>query len=95
MWLWPGLTFHVAPVKLVQSLKRNGTAFFRTEQFRDFLPRFALLALGADEISERLNAAAVCFPAAAPCPLSIFGFQIHRRQFTPESMSTVSEQWAS
>jgi hypothetical protein len=91
----PRLTFHVAPIKLVQSLKRNGTAFFRAEQFRDFLPRFALLALCADEIGERLNAAAICFTAAAPCPLSIFGFQIHRRQFTPEWASAVSELWAS
>jgi hypothetical protein len=87
----PRLTFHVAPVKLVQSLKRNVTAFFGVEQIGDFLPRFALLALGADKIGERLNAAAVCFPAATPCPLSIFGFQIHRRQFTPEWASAVSE----
>jgi hypothetical protein len=91
----PGLTFHVAPIKLVQSLKRNRTAFFRTEHFRDFLPRPALLALGADEIGEWLNAAAICLAAAAPCPLSIFGFQIHRRQFKPEWASAVSEQWAS
>jgi hypothetical protein len=89
--MWPGLTFHVAPVKLVQSLKRNGTAFFGAEQIGDFLPRPALLALGADKIGERLYAAAVCFAAAPLRPLSIFGFQIHRRQFTPEWASAVSE----
>ncbi len=90
----PGLTFHVAPIKLVQSLKRNGAAFFGAELFGDFLPRFALLALCADEIGEWLNAAAICPPTALR-PLSIFGFQIHRRQFTPYLASTVSEQWAS
>ncbi|HEV2331365.1 MAG TPA: hypothetical protein VGY56_21495 [Verrucomicrobiae bacterium] len=89
--MWAGLTFHVAPVKLVQSLKRNGTAFFGAEQFRDLLPRFALLAQCADVVCERLNATAVCFAAAAPSPLSIFGFQIHRRQFTPEWACAVSE----
>jgi hypothetical protein len=88
--MWPGLTFHVAPVKLVQSLKRYGTTFFGAEQIGDFLPRFAPLAQCADEVCERLYAAAVCFAAAAPCPLSIFGFQIHRRQFTPEWACAVS-----
>ena len=85
------MAFHVAPVKLVQPLKRNGTAFFGAEQIGDFLPCPALLALGADKIGERFNAAAVCFATAAPCPLSIFGFQIHRRQFTSEWASAVSE----
>jgi hypothetical protein len=87
----PGLTFHVAPVKLVQPLKRNGTAFFGAEPFGDFLPRFALLAQCANEVCERLNPAAVCFAAAVPCLLSIFGFQIHHRQFTPEWACAVSE----
>jgi hypothetical protein len=87
----PGLTFHVAPVKLVQALKRDDTAFFIAQLFGDFRPRFALLTLRADEINERLKAAAKCPPAAALCPLSIFGFQIHRRHFTPEWARPVSE----
>jgi hypothetical protein len=57
--------------------------------FGDFLPRFALLTLRADEINERLNAAAIRSPAAVP--ISIFGFQIHRRQFMPELARAVSE----
>jgi hypothetical protein len=85
------LTFQVAPIKLVQTLKRDGATAFIAESFGDFLPRFALLALGADEIGERFNAAAIRSPAAAPCPIFIFGFQIHRRQFTPEFARAVSE----
>jgi hypothetical protein len=70
----PGMAFHVAPVKLVQSLKRYGTTFFGAEPFGDFLPRFALLALCADEINEWLKPAAIGSPAAMS---SIFGFRFH------------------
>ena len=83
------MAFHVAPVKLVQTLKRNGAAFFGAKPVGDFLPRFALLALCADEINERLNAAAIRSPAAVP--ISIFGFRFHRNQFTPELARAVSE----
>jgi hypothetical protein len=69
-----GLTFHVPPVKLVQPLKRNGAAFFGAESVGDFLPRFALLALCADEINERLKPAAIRLPATMS---SIFGFRFH------------------
>ena len=48
----PGLTFQVAPVELVQSLKRDGTTLLGAEQRGDFLPSPALLALFADEIHE-------------------------------------------
>ena len=67
------LAFHVAPVKLVQSLKRDGAAFLHTKPFGDFLPRFALPALCADEINERFEPAAIRSPAAT----SIFGFRFH------------------
>ena len=73
------LPFQVAPIKLVQTLKRDDATFFGAESVGDFLPRFALLALRADEINERLNAAAICSPAAVLRLISIFGFQIHRR----------------
>jgi len=49
----PRLTFQVAPVELVQSLKRDSTALLGAEQRGDFLPRPALLPLLADELHER------------------------------------------
>jgi hypothetical protein len=61
----PRLAFQVAPIELVQSLKRDGATLFGTEPFGDFLPSFTLLALCVDEISERHKAAAICSPAAA------------------------------
>ena len=60
----PGLTFQVAPVELVQTLKRDGATFFGAEPGGDFLPRPALLALLADELRERFEAA-VEWPSAA------------------------------
>ena len=48
----PRLTFQVAPVELMQSLKRDGAALLGAEQRGDFLPCLALLALFADEIHE-------------------------------------------
>ena len=70
----PGLTFQVAPVELVQTLKRDGATFLGVEQRGDFLPRPALLALLADEAHERFEAAAIRASAASPF---IFGFRIH------------------
>ena len=60
----PRLTFQVAPVKLVQSLRRDDAILFGAEQLGDFLPCLALLALFADKLHERFNAA-VEWPSAA------------------------------
>src|SRR2546426_8470871 len=48
----PSLTFDVAPVELVNALKRDGTALLSPEQFSDFLPRFAPSALLTNEVNE-------------------------------------------
>ena len=69
-----GLAFQVAPVKLVQSLKRDGATFLGAEQRGDFLPRPSLLALFADEVRERFEAATIRATAAPPF---LFGFRIH------------------
>jgi hypothetical protein len=69
-----GLAFQVAPVKLVQSLKRYDATFLGAELRGDFLPRPALLALFADELHERFEPASICAPAAPPF---LFGFRIH------------------
>ena len=53
----PHLTFQVAPVELVQTLKRDDTILFGAKPGGDFLPRLTLLALLADEFRERFEAA--------------------------------------
>jgi len=70
----PGLAFHIAPVKLVQSLKRDGATLLGAEQCGDFLPRSAPLALFADEFHEQFEAAAISTSASLP---PIFGCRIH------------------
>ena len=69
------LTFHIEPVELVQSLKRDAATFFVPKLFGDFLPRPALLALLANEVNERLNTTAI--GTSASLLLFIFGFRIH------------------
>lgn len=70
------LTFHIAPVELVQSLKRDAATFLGAKLSGDFLPRSALPALLPDEVNERLSATAI--GASASPLLSIFGFCFHR-----------------
>jgi hypothetical protein len=69
-----GLPFQVAPIKLVQTLKRDDATFLGAEQRSNFLPRPALLAMFADEIHERFEPAAIRAPAAPPF---ISGIRIH------------------
>ena len=69
------LTFQVAPVELVQSLKRDDAILFGAKPGGDFLPRPALLALLADKFHERFQAAAIS--ASAATPVVIFAFRIH------------------
>ena len=68
------LTFQVAPVELVQSLKRDDAILFGAQPGGDFLPRSALLALLADKLRERFEAAAISASAATPFN---FDFRIH------------------
>jgi hypothetical protein len=70
----PRLTFQVAPVKLVQSLKGDDAVLFGAKPSGDFLPCLALPALFADEFHERFKPAAICASTAMPF---IFGFRIH------------------
>ena len=60
----PRLTFQVAPIELVQSLRRDDAILFGAEPGGDLLPRLALLALLADEFRERFKAAVEWSPAA-------------------------------
>jgi hypothetical protein len=56
--MMPPLPIQISAVELMQTLKRDGAAFFNREAFGDFPPRFALLALCADDRHEWLNPAA-------------------------------------
>jgi hypothetical protein len=58
------LPLYISAVELMQTLERDAAAFFNREPFGDFPPRFALLALCADDRHERLDAA-VKGPSAA------------------------------
>ena len=51
------LTFQVAPVELVQSLRRDDAILLGSEPGGDLLPCPALLALFADKVRERFKAA--------------------------------------
>ena len=53
----PRLTFQVAPVELVQSLRRDDAILFGSEPGGDLLPCPTLLALLADKARERFKAA--------------------------------------
>jgi hypothetical protein len=71
------LPFQVAPVKLVQTLKRDGAIFLAAKLRGDFLPRPALLPLLADELNERFEAASISASAAVFHLPYIFGFRVH------------------
>ena len=64
----PRLTFQVAPVELVQSLRSYDTILFGAKPGGDFLPRPALLALLADEFRERFKTAVEWSSAARMIP---------------------------
>ncbi len=51
------LALYISAIELMQTLERDAAAFFNREPFGDFPPRFALLALCADDRHEWLNAA--------------------------------------
>ena len=61
----------VAPIELVQSLKRDAATFLGAKPGGNFLPRPALLALLADEIHE-------CFKAAVEWPSAAGAFAFNR-----------------
>lgn len=79
----PGLTLQVAPVELVQSLKRDAATFLGAKPGGDFLPRLALLALLADEIHKWFKAAVERPSAAGAFAFNRLGviddFWIHQR----------------
>src|SRR5580698_3380363 len=55
--MMPLLALHVSAIELMQTLERDAAAFLNRQPFGDFPPRFALLALCADDRHEWLKAA--------------------------------------
>ena len=55
--MMPALPLYISAVELMQTLERDAAALFNREPFGDFPPRFALLALFADDHHEWLDAA--------------------------------------
>ena len=80
----PGLTLQVPPIELVQSLKRDAATSLGAQQRGDFLPRPALLALFADEVRERFEAAVKGASAAGALalrrPAVVDDFWIHQHR---------------
>ena len=62
--MMPPLPLYISAVELMQTLERDAAAFCNREPFGDFLPRFALLALCADDRHEWLDATMKCASAA-------------------------------
>src|SRR5665213_2628992 len=62
--MMPALPLHIPAVEVMQTLERDAAVFFNREPFGDFPPRFALLALCADDGHERLDAAMIGASAA-------------------------------
>jgi hypothetical protein len=58
------LPLYISAVELMQTLDCNAAAFFNCEPFGDFPPRFALLALCANDRHEWLDAAVIGASAA-------------------------------
>jgi hypothetical protein len=58
------LPLYKSAVELMQTLERDAAAFFNREPFGDFPPRFALLALRANDRHERFDAAMIGASAA-------------------------------
>ena len=80
----------------MQTLQRDAAVFFNREPFGDFPPRFALLALCADDRHEWLDAAV----KGASAPLSgrtcvRFRLRFHCHNFKPRMGDSVSGQQAS
>ena len=66
-----GATLQMPPVKLMNALRGDGAVLFAGERGGNFLPRFAPLALFADEIHEWFKAAVEGASAAG-------AFALHR-----------------
>jgi hypothetical protein len=92
----PTLPLYISAVELMQTLERDAAAFFNREPFGDFPPRFALLALCADDRHEWLNAAVKGASAALSSRHYVhFRLRFHCHNFKPAILDCVNGQQAS
>ncbi len=90
------LPLYISAVELMQTLERDGAAFFNREPFGDFPPRFALLALGVDDRHEWFDAAVKGASAASACRYCVcFRLRFHRLNYKSTMADCVSGQRAS
>jgi hypothetical protein len=89
----PALPLYISAVELMQTLKRDAAVFFNREPFGDFPPRFALLALFANDRHECLDAAAKSASAALSGRHCVcFRLQFHCDNFKPAMADSVNGQ---
>src|SRR5271170_1328150 len=94
--MMPPLPLYISAVELMQTLERNAAAFFNREPFGDFPPRFALLALCADDRYEWLDAAVKGASAALSGRHCVrFRLRFHCHNFKSAMTECVSGQQAS
>ncbi len=94
--MMPPLTLQISAVELMHTLERDAAAFFDREPFGDFPPRFALLALCADDRHEWLDAAVKGAPAAiSGHHCFYFRLRFHCDNLKPAMGDSVSGQQAS
>jgi hypothetical protein len=87
------LPLYISAVELMQTLECNAAAFFNREPFGDFPPRFALLALCADDGHEWLNAAVKGASAALSGRTYIrFRLRFHCHNFKSAMADCVNRQ---
>jgi len=90
------LPLYKSAVELMQTLERDAAAFFNREPFGDFPPRFALLALCADDRHEWLDAAVKGASAASACRHCVcFRLRFHRLNYKSALADCVSGRRAS
>jgi len=94
--MMPDLPIQISAVELMQTLERDAAAFFNREAFGDFPPRFALLALRADDRHEWLDTAVKGTSAAFACRRCVcFRLRFHCHNSKPAMADCVSGQQAS
>ena len=94
--MMPVLLLYISAIELMQTLERDAAAFFNREPCGDFPPRFALLALRADDRHEWFDAAVKGASAASACRHCVrFRLRFHCYNLKAAMGDSVSGQQAS
>jgi hypothetical protein len=94
--MMPPLPLYISAVELMQTLERDEAACFNRKPFGDLPPRFALMALRADDRHEWLDAAVKGAAAAlSGCHCIRFRLRFHCDNLKPAMGDSVNGQQAS